>query len=362
MNPVAIAEGLFLGYEAYTVGKPLVQEGVKYIQDSMSTPLRKPANNIPSTAEKLKALGSKKKAIPTTPATQNIVTKKKAHSKLASGLSAGLAVGAGLLGVAVNDALTGTQEASDATKSANDATKALFPDSPFLNNQVNTKQSIDYLVDAINAQSIVIFQGLNPLSMHMEALVVGVQALTDAVLGLDPAVTLPELAPVIDIPATPAPIVHVSSPAPTVNVSAPAPTITVNVPESPAPTINVEAPVIPDYTTQMDTLADTAAAQKEALDFAKTPLQAPDLSTETGSTLISPRDAEHARNVHQGRGEADENTIGGDLFSELEDIFDSDELNLVKFFTYTPVTSALSSINSEGMADFLAELQGRYHI
>jgi hypothetical protein len=359
MNPVSVIGSALttvaVGYEAYNAFKA----GSQYIHDSMSTPLRKPANNIPSTATKLKNLGSKKKLPPVTPSAQSTVTKKTAHSKLASGLSAGLAVGAGLLGVAVNDALTGTQQASDATKSANDATKASFPDSPFLNNQVDTKQSLDYLIDAINSQSIVIFQGLSPLSNYMEALVVGVQALTDAVLGLDPAVTLPELAPVIEMPTAPAPIVNVSSSAPTVNVSSTAPVVNVT---TPAPTINVEAPIIPDYTTQMDTLADTAVAQKEALEYHKTPLEAPDLSTETGSTLLSPRDAEHAKNVHHGRGEADENTIGGDLFSELEDIFDSDELNLVKFFTYTPVTSALSSINSEGMSDFLAELQGRYHI
>lgn len=341
------------------VTAPLVGEGLKYIYDSMSTPLRTPANNPIPTADKLKALGSKKKTVLPSASARNIVSKKKAHSGLASGLSAGLAVGAGLLGTVVHDSLTGAQTSSDLTKAANDATKAQFPDSHFLKNQVDVKQSIDYLIDAINAQSIVIFQGLNPLSMYMQSLVVGVQALTDAVLGLDPAVTLPEFAPVMNLPTAPAPVVHVLSSAPTVNVSASAPVVNVT---TPAPTVNVEAPIIPDYTTQMDTLADTATAQKEALDYHKTPLEAPDLSTETGSTLVSPRDAQHAKNVHHGRGEADENTIGGDLFSELEDIFDSDELNLVKFFTYTPVTSALSSINSEGMADFLSEIQGRYHI
>lgn len=360
MNPVVVAESLLLGYEVYQNGKPILEKSVKYIHDSMSTPLRTPANNVPSTADKLKNLGTRKKVAPLADNTKNILAKKKNLSGLASGTSAALALGAGVLGTAVSSSIGQAQTLSDTSKKANDDQKNLQGDSHFLNNQVNLKQSLDYTIDAINAQTAALFQAISPISMHLAALVTAVQASTDAILGLDPAVTLPELAPVIKVPDAPAPVVNVA-PAPSpVTVAPSTATIEVKVPQSPAPTVNVEAPIIPDYTNQMDRMADSADAVKEHHEYLKTPLQAPDTTTETGTLELSPRDAKHALNAHHARGEADENNIGGDLLSHLEDIFDGEEMNMIKFLPFTRIDSGFGSLNNVDNSSYDSMIDTRY--
>lgn len=203
-----------LAVGAYDVAVGLAGVGLsaKYIYDSLGTPRRTPANNIPSTSDKLKNLGSRTRPAPLTDNTKNIIAKKKNLAGLASGISAGLALGAGAIGLAVTDSIQEVSTASDATKIANDATKSQFPDSHFLKNQVDSKQSVDNLVDAMHAQTIAMFQAISPISLHLASLVTAVNASTDAILGLDPSVS-------------------VASP-------------TVNVPEAPPPTVNVGAPVI----------------------------------------------------------------------------------------------------------------------
>lgn len=362
MNPLVVAEGAVLAYELYQNGKPLYDKGAQYLRDAYGTPLRTPANNIPPTADKLKNLGTRKKVAPLADNTKNILAKKKNLGGLASGTSAALALGAGVLGTAVSSSIGQAQTLSDTAKKANDDQKNLQGDSHFLNNQVNLKQSLDYTIDAINAQTVALFQAISPISMHLAALVTAVQASTDAILGLDPAVTLPELAPVIKVPDAPVPVVNVApSPSP-VTVAPSTATIEVNVPQSPAPTVNVEAPIIPDYTNQMDRMADSADAVKEHHEYLKTPLQAPDTTTETGTLELSPRDAKHALNAHHARGEADENEIGGDLLSHLEDLYDGQEMAMIKFLAYTRVDSGFGSLNDTDSSSYDSMIDQRYKI
>lgn len=342
------------------VTAPFYVDGVKYLYDTMGTPNRTPANNVPSTADKLKNLGTRKKVAPLADNTKNILAKKKNLGSLASGTSAALALGAGVIGSMSTDSLGQIQTASDATKKANDDQKNLQGDSHFLNNQVNLKQSLDYTIDAINAQTVALFQAISPISMHLAALVTAVQASTDAILGLDPAVTLPELAPVIKVPDAPAPVVNVA-PSP-VSVAPSTATIEVKVPQSPAPTVNVEAPIIPDYTKQMDRMADSADAVKEHHEYLKTPLQAPDTTTETGTLELSPRDAKHALNAHHARGEADENEIGGDLFSHLEDLYDGEEMKMIKLLPFTRIDSGFGSLNDADNSSYDSMIDARYQI
>lgn len=347
----AVANGVAVG--------SIVGSGVKYIQDSMDTPNRKPVNNPIPTKTKLANLGSRKGVAPLTESAKNILAQKKNLAGLTSGVSAALALGAGVIGAATSQSMTEAQKQSDAQKTANDLQKTKHADSHFLNNQVDLKQSVDYMIDAVNAQTIALFQAISPISIHLASLVTAVNASTDAILGLDPAVTLPALAPVINVPTAPAPSVVVAPSTPTINVSSTAPTV--NVSSSPA-TVNVEAPVIPDYTAQMDRMADSADAVKEHHVYLKTPLMAPDTTTETGSLELSPRDASHAKNAHHARGEADENNIGGDLFSELEEIYDSNELNMIQMFAYTRIDSGFGSLNSADNSAYDSMIDQRYKI
>lgn len=283
-------------------------------------------------------------------------------SGYSSSVNALLASAVGAIGLATTNSIGEAEKVSQEAKKANDDQKNLQGDSHFLNNQVNLKQSLDYTIDAINAQTIALFQAISPISVQLSALVSAVNASTSAIQGIKPAVTLPELAPVINVPDAPAPVVNVA-PAPSpVTVAPSTATIEVKVPQSPAPTVNVEAPVIPDYTNQMNRMADSADAVKEHHEYLKTPLQAPDTTTETGTLELSPRDAKHALNAHHARGEADENNIGGDLLSHLEDLYDGQEMAMIKFLAYTRVDSGFGSLNDTDSSSYDSMIDQRYKI
>lgn len=112
----------------------------------------------------------------------------------------------------------------------------------------------------------------------------------------------------------------------------------------------------------MDRMAESADAVKEHHDYLKSPLMAPDTTTQTGTIELSPRDAQHAKNAHHARGESDENNIGGDLFSELEEIYDSNELNMIKMFAYTRIDSGFGSLNSTDNSVYDSMIDERYKL
>lgn len=306
----------------YAGATTLLAEGAKYIHDSMSTPLRKPVNNAIPTKTKLSNLGSKGKKAPLTESTKNTLAQKGNLSKYSAGVNAALAVATGALSVATSESMGKAQTASDEAKAANDNKRSLVAGSHFLENQVNTKQSIDYMIDAINAQTVALFQAISPISLHLASLVTAVNASTDAILGLDPSVS---------VPASPAPVINV--PAPSVNVSVPTPSVSVSVPPATAPNIIVEAPNIPDYSSQMDKIAEASVARKESLDFYKTVVEVKDVN---GSVVLnaSPRAVQLAKNAALAKGEADTNSIGSSTLESVEELFNDMDITPNMFTKY----------------------------
>lgn len=325
-------------------GTIAAQKLYDYVSDSISKPTNKTVVPKVSTVDLIKRAGTRKpvKNLPDTTISSN--AKKGQLLDLMDGVSTVMDIYSKSIKNTSSSALEAIKSGSNLAKASNEAQIAKYPDSPFLGGQVNLKQSIDYLIDAINSQTLTQFEALAPISLQLQGLNSVVGALTTAVMDISPSITLPELAPLIKVPESPAP------------------SVVVKVPETVPPKITVEASKIPDYSNQMEIIANSHGSIMEYLEFMKEPLQAPDVSTATGSLSLAPRVARHALNLHHARGEMDENTTSGKLIATFDDELNKiDEASTGGFHGYTGITTSFEHFNdNDDMTGYLSELQRRY--
>lgn len=287
MIPLAVS---LLEKAGVSVGDKFVSMFSKYVKNSISTPTNKVVVPKVSTVDLIKRAGSRNpvKNLPETTVASN--AKKGQLLDLMDGVSTAMDIYNKSIKNTSSSALEAIKSGSNSAKAFNEAQIAKYPDSPFLGGQVNLKQSIDYLIDAINSQTIAQFEALSPIALQLEGLNSVVGALTTAVMDISPSITLPELAPLIKIPESPAP------------------SVVVKVPEALPPEITVEAPKFPDYSDFMETIANSHISIKEHYDFLKNPMDVRDLDGEFISS-ISPRELSVIKNGVDSRLRTDQNNF-----------------------------------------------------
>lgn len=341
MLPLAVKLSEYLAVGA---GVTLVDKFSDYLSNSISKPTNKAVTPKVSTVDLIKRAGSRKpvKNLPDSTVSSN--AKKGQLLDLIDGVSIAMDIYNKSIKNSSSSAVELIKTASNDAKAFNEAQIAKYPDSPFLGGQVNLKQSIDYLIDAINSQTIVQFEGLAPIALQLEGLNNVMGALTTAVMDIAPSITLPELSPIIKVPESPPP------------------SVSVNVPEALPPKITVEAPKIPDYSNHMEIIANSHGAIMEHFEFMKEPLEAPDVSSKTGTLTLAPRVAKHALNLHHARGEMDDNTTSGKIIATFDDEINTiDEASTGGFHGYTGVLTSFQHFNDDDdMMSYLSSLEGKY--
>lgn len=122
--------------------------------------------------------------------------------------------------------------------------------------------------------------------------------------------------------------------------------------ESVASTLsNVIAPALESFAPELSRIAESATSAKVVSDFAQTQIEVKDLDGDVVA-ITSPMALEASKNASIARGETDTNKIGGDLISELEDIFGGESMNLLKIFSYFPLTDSISNLTEDDNSSF----------
>lgn len=329
--------------------------------------------------------------------------KKAGLSKLSSGIGAGLMAVAAGVQLMRSGMLDNAQSLSAEKQADNDTKKAAFPDSPLLRNQLELKEGVNDLVDAINANTIASATFLAPINSSLSAISSTLIAISSTLLEisdnyatqLETADDLPYIdsdtfydllqkkggdiqiirgwqsgekalvqrlsdsgASYSDIKQAITDYRKTVVPSETLlNVQTAVAGVT-----SPSPIDSSGKPIATpqaniDYTQYYQRMANAKDAELEHFNYLKNPVSPIALHTVGNVSEVSPRDAKHAKDFELARGESDTNSLGGDVVSELEDIFDGDELNGLKLFSFMGISSGFAHLNSEsGEADLLQKI------
>jgi hypothetical protein len=342
-----------------------------------------------------------KSASPALPKVSSQFAKQEALKKMSEDLKLGMddvATGVKDMSKGLSD---GAKQISDAKAAENAAHKLPFAASPLLNNQILLKESIQDIVDAINSNTIASATFLAPISVNLNAISSTLIAISSTLLeisdnyaaqiesssdlpyvdsdtfydllskkGFDQALIngfrSDEKKLVHDLSANGVSYSEIkqtivdyrksvipsdwlfSADSATAGITSPSP---VDSKGKPIPLSN------PDYSTLFERIASAKDSEKEHFEFLKSPVAPLNLHTENALVEVSPRQAKHAKDFELARGESDTNSLGGDIVSQLEDIYDGEEIGNFRLFSFMGVSSGFEHLNSEsGDAEMLAKI------
>lgn len=110
------------------------------------------------------------------------IAKKAGLAQYSDAIGAGLAVVAGAVMVNSSTSISSAESVSSTNKAELDNLKSLNPESPLLQNQLHLKQSVNDIVDALNANAIISATFLAPINSNLTAIASTLIAISSTLL------------------------------------------------------------------------------------------------------------------------------------------------------------------------------------